>query len=166
MRSKTNNQVECNKTRARSSKEHWSPGSSFQSHFEWLYQESWSSLSSKANHKLMAATHSSSILPLCSRQIKIVSKTVKYSLYEATMASKTGFLASNLFLFRPWLSILRPVYGFRAELSSPILGPIEVLGDAGGGAVSDGGGMLPTQCLGHIWCCPSAVETLVTMIPQ
>ena len=65
MRSKTNNQVECNKTRARSSKEHWSSGLSFQSHFEWLYQGSWSSLSSQTNHKLIAATHSSSILPLC-----------------------------------------------------------------------------------------------------
>jgi len=40
--------------------------------------------------------------------------------------------------------------GSRAELSSPILGPIEVVFLAGGGAVSDGGGMLPTQCLAHI----------------
>ena len=55
-------------------------------------------------------------------QIKIVSKTVKYSLYEATMASKTSFLASNLFLFRPWLSILRPVYGFPSWAIFPNLG--------------------------------------------
>ena len=55
-------------------------------------------------------------------QDEIVSKPVKYSLYEPTIASKMSFLASNLFLFRPWLSILRPVYGFPSSAIFPNLG--------------------------------------------
>ena len=135
MRSKTNNQVECNKTRARSSKEHWSPGLSFQSHSEWLYQQSWSSLSSQTNHKLMAATHSCSILLLCLLAAQNCLKTRKIfalrghngfqdelSCFQSfPLSSLTIYFTSGLWV--PELSYLSQSWGPIEVVSGRILFP-------------------------------------------